>query len=253
MRLQYASDLHLEFADNRDFLDGDGLRPEADILILAGDIVPFDRIERYGWFFDQLAADFKAVYWVPGNHEYYHGDLADHRGSFEIAVRENVFLVNDFAVTHSDVRLIFATLWTDVSPRFAFSVERGMNDFELIRFGKERFTVDQAREEHRTSLAFMEYELAQETPDLQKIVVTHHVPTFQHYPPKYLNSPINQGFATELDQFILNWQPSAWIYGHHHQNIPEFKIGETRLLTNQLGYVQYGEQKLFDRSKVVEL
>jgi predicted phosphohydrolase len=252
MKLQYASDLHLEFAENKDFLQWDGLYPEADILLLAGDIVPFSRIGQYSGFFDELSANFKTVYWLPGNHEYYHADLAERRGSFNIAIRDNVFLVNDFAVTHGNVRLIFATLWTDVSPRFAFAVERGMNDFELIRFGKDRFTVDQAREEHRTSLAFIEYELAQETSDLQKVVVTHHVPTFQHYPPKYLGSPINQGFATELEQFILNWQPAAWIYGHHHQNIPEFSIGDTRMLTNQLGYVQYGEHKLFDRSKVLE-
>ena len=32
-----------------------------------------------------------------------------------------------------------------------------------------------------------------------------------------------------------------WTYGHHHQAIPEFKIGNTRLVTNQLGYVMYDE------------
>lgn len=252
MRLQYASDLHLEFADNRDFLDGDGLRPEADVLLLAGDIVPFDRIERYGWFFDQLSADFKAVYWVPGNHEYYHSDLAEHRGSFEIAIRENIFLVNDFGVTIEDVRILFSTLWTDISARKAFAIERGMNDFHLIRNQGNRLTADDLRLEHRTSLAFLEYELLQE-PALKRVVVTHHVPTFMHYPPKYLGSILNEAFAVELKPFISELKPDVWIYGHHHQNIPEFLIGGTKLLTNQLGYVQYGEHKLFDRSKVIEL
>jgi len=252
MLLQYASDLHLEFADNRDFLDGDGLRPEADILLLAGDIVPFSDIDRYSWFFDQVSADFNTVYWVPGNHEYYHNDLSKHRGSFQIPVRDNVFLVNDFAVTIEDVRLLFSTLWTDISLAKAFAIERGMNDFHLIYYAGNRLTVEDIRQEHRNSLAFLEYELYQNA-DLKKVVVTHHVPTFLHYPPKYLGSILNEAFAVELKQFIAALKPNAWIYGHHHQNIPEFQIGNTRLVTNQLGYVQQGEHLLFDRSKVIEL
>jgi hypothetical protein len=42
-----------------------------------------------------------------------------------------------------------------------------------------------------------------------------------------------------------------WIYGHHHHNTPEFSIGKTTLLTNQLGYVGYGEHKGFSGEKVI--
>lgn len=38
MRIQYASDIHLEFADNWRYLKDNPLQVTGDILILAGDI-----------------------------------------------------------------------------------------------------------------------------------------------------------------------------------------------------------------------
>ena len=64
------------------------------------------------------------------------------------------------------------------------------------------------------------------------IVITHHVPTLKHYPLEYLASPINQAFATDLDEFIELSAIDYWIYGHHHRNVADFTIGNTQLLTN---------------------
>jgi 3',5'-cyclic AMP phosphodiesterase CpdA len=72
MRLQIASDLHLEFPENRDFIALNPLQIAGDILILAGDIVPLLHIERYRNFFDLIADKYEHTDWVPGNHEYYH-------------------------------------------------------------------------------------------------------------------------------------------------------------------------------------
>jgi len=250
MRLQYASDLHLEFVQNEYYLRNAPLVPSADVLILAGDIVVLRDFAKFNWFFDTLADSFKTVYWIAGNHEYYHYDFASKRGSFCEQIRENVWLVNDFAVTIDNVRLIFSTLWTDIKPNHAFAIERGMNDFHLIRCNGNRLTADDLRKEHQQSVAFIEQELSS-AGELKKVVVTHHVPTFINYPEQYRGDILNEAFAVNLNRLILDQQPDYWIYGHHHQNIPEFKLGETKLVTNQLGYVQYGEDKLFDRAKTL--
>jgi hypothetical protein len=113
------------------------------------------------------------------------------------------------------------------------------------------FTATDFNALHQSDLDFISEALAKPS-DRHRIVVTHHVPTFMHYPEQYRTSVINCGFATELHDFIEKSKAAYWIYGHHHSNIPPFKIGATTLLTNQLGYIMKNEYQLFQTSAVIE-
>ncbi|HEY8929529.1 MAG TPA: metallophosphoesterase [Mucilaginibacter sp.] len=250
MKIQYASDLHLEFTENRHYLVQHPLQPAGDILLLAGDICKVNALATYDWFFDQIAKQFKVTYWIPGNHEYYGYDLQLRSVNFCEPIRNNVFLVNDHAETIEGTHFIFSTMWTKILPSYRRDVERGMNDFRLIRFGDETLNAEHYNELHKTSLAFLEKELQALGP---KVVVTHHAPTLQHYPPEYLGSVLNQGFAVNLDRLIESTNPNVWIDGHHHRNIPAFTIGKTQMLTNQLGYVAAGEHHLFNPAAFFDL
>ena len=74
MKIQYASDLHLEFAENRYFLEKGGQEPVGDVLVLAGDVSYLGDQEMMKlWFFDWCAKNFRETFIVPGNHEFYGG------------------------------------------------------------------------------------------------------------------------------------------------------------------------------------
>jgi predicted phosphohydrolase len=250
MTIQYASDLHLEFSQNRDFIKANPIQPKADILLLAGDIVPFNVMHKHADFFSYVSDHFKYVYWVPGNHEYYNSDLADRCGKLNEKIKDNVFLVNNIAVVYDDVQLIFSTMWSNISPMYAWQIERGMSDFHVIRYKGKLFSYEDYNQLHEESLLFLQHPL-EEKNTVKNIIVSHHIPTFQHYPAEYKGSVLSEAFAVELFDFIESAGPDYWIYGHHHSNVSDFTIGKTKLLTNQLGYVKYGEHGAFDGGKIV--
>jgi predicted phosphodiesterase len=59
MLLQYCSDLHLEFRENKQFLNQHPLQPKVEILVLAGDIVTFTEIDKRKDFFDYIIRQFQ--------------------------------------------------------------------------------------------------------------------------------------------------------------------------------------------------
>lgn len=56
-----------------------------------------------------------------------------------------------------------------------------------------------------------------------------------------------------LNELIEKHQPEAWIYGHGHINTPEFTFGKTKMVANQLVYVERMEHGTFILDKLIVL
>lgn len=251
MKIQYCSDLHLEFPENKKYILENPIKPNAEILILAGDIVPFAVLDKHQDFFDYVSEHFKYTFWIPGNHEYYYSDINSRTGSFEEKIRDNVFLLNNVVKEIGEVRLIFSTLWTAISPERQFLIQQSLSDFKVIKNNSRLFNTDDYNLLHQENLLFLEN--AFKKCNNRSVVITHHVPVFENYPEQYRDSKINEAFAVDLSNLIFNNSVDYWIYGHHHSNIKDFNVHKTKLVTNQLGYIRYGENIGYKDGAVTEI
>ncbi|RLD76305.1 MAG: metallophosphoesterase [Bacteroidetes bacterium] len=257
MKIQYCSDLHLEFDANADFIKQNPIQAVGDIIILAGDISYLNfyyerQVEKD--FISYLSNNFQYTYLMFGNHEFYNGDdisILD-KAVYE-KLKDNVALVNNVACIHDDIKIIFSTLWSKISEPNRNIVLNGMNDFRLISYHNKNFTVDDYNKIHEKSIQYISEELNNNSIDQKTIIATHHVPSKSCNSPDFANSPINEAFVVDLDELIQKSRIDYWIYGHTHRNMPETIVGNTKLLTNQLGYISYNENKGYKSDRILTI
>ncbi len=221
-------------------------RDHEAILILAGDICEFGYVMFFASAFKELAKRFKAVIWVPGNHEYFsattpYGD--DTFFYFKELVRKwgKIHLLDNSSVTIEGQKFYGATLWTNYdSNATAAAICQSMGDFRWARTydGKEaRQTIPQDYiDRHAKSTQLLDVELAKGE-DL--IVVTHFPPSFQSIHEKWRNAQpyeTNYHFANRMDLTIIdNPQIKLWVHGHTHTQF-DYMIEQTRVVCNPTGF-----------------
>ena len=253
MRIQYASDLHLEFADNWRFLRENPLQVTGEILILAGDIGYLgDQNYQNHPFWDWASENYNQVLVVLGNHEFYkYYDLSTMKDGLVGEIRPNVHYYYNKVVRIDDVDFILSTLWSKIEEKYAPYTEQCVTDFRRIMYGENILTHREFNQEHDKCFQFIKNAVEGSTAKY-KIVVTHHVPSYLLTDPMFKGSTINGAFTVELFDYIADSPIEYWIYGHSHRNI-DGVIGNTKCVSNQLGYVSYDEHLSFDVGKMFEL
>ena len=254
MKIQYASDLHLELTPNARYVRSNPLDVTGEVLVLAGDICNLmGAILPCNEFCEWASANYREVLIVPGNHEYFHDyDLLKHGDSWSREIRSNVHYYQNRVVRIDNVDFILSTLWSHIDTENELTVQREMPDFRQINYDGHRLTPTDYNTEHAKCLDFIKRSVAESTAE-HIVVVTHHLPTMAVVAPEHKGNLLNSAFATELGNFIADSRIDAWIFGHSHANI-DAAIGNTRIVCNQLGYVYYRENLGgFDGGKYIEV
>ena len=254
MIVQYVSDLHIEFYDNSVFLARGPLKVAGDVLVIAGDTLPlreFDTYKRHR-FFDWCADNFKETFLIPGNHEYYRDDIGKYPQAWKMELRDNVAMYENAAVVVDDTEFILSTLWSQIPMNQWLTLKKGMSDFSLIRNDGKLLTATTYNKLHERDLSFIKAAVSK-SKAFHKVVVTHHVPSRLLVAPEFQGSSLECGFTVDLTEYIEESGIDLWVYGHSHRSI-ETVIGETRMASNQVGYVAHGEfGKNFSGDRAVDL
>lgn len=278
MKIRVMSDLHLEFGGMKIQNDQND-----DLLILSGDIVvgSLFREERreelapkekrhLGWFesfLSEASEKFKTIIMIPGNHEYYTGDISRENDTLRDYLKkyQNIHFLHNESLVVSGIRFIGTPLWTDFNkgnPISMMKIVDMMNDYHLIYdeesvlLGKQtsmKLNPQRILEIHRESVATIA-EIYDNCTEASVVVVGHHAPSRRSIHPMYANDIHgNSAYASDLDTFIEERDRiKLWTHGHTHHSF-DYNIGTTRVLCNPRGYDGYELNRDFDPNLTVEV
>lgn len=254
MLIKPISDLHFEHFPNEQavltFIDEllcDPLSRQT-VLLIAGDLHAASKVP---WALEYLAERFLKVVFVPGNHDFYGQTIENMNERLGLLDIENLHVLNPGKVIIDDVVFLGATLFTNLleqSPEIVNHVAHQLMDFKKIH----GLTAELFTKLHRQDVAWLEKQLSLNA-GRKKIVLTHYLPSHLLVAETFLGSPLNYGFASDLDNLVESSLAQYWFFGHSHSSVHE-TLGKTRLLSNPFGYKRQEElNPLFDPRMIIEI
>ncbi len=281
MKIQLLSDLHLETQPH--VLPAPA--PEADLLILAGDIGSYQRGSKlsdpdFGLARFSPLPEYGnwpvPVVFVPGNHEFDSFDVtAAGQRLRETCKRLGITMLDQDVMHVGRVRFVGATLWSDFDA-LAQPVQRPTDqekndmlrgkgfraaEFYLRKTGSTYQGEPFLGEAIRT-LALQTQDWLRDTlhqpHDGPTVVITHFAPSLRSADPRYGVNPGTAGFCNSLDPLIP--YADLWLHGHVHCPCDYVVSGlrhgarhDCRVVANPLGYAHKGEQEGFRDRFVIDV
>jgi Icc-related predicted phosphoesterase len=233
LKIQIASDLHIEFKNDKvpDILSL--LKPCADILILAGDIGSLYKQKQLTMFLKKVCEYFKLVIYVPGNHEYYKIENIPRLDIFTLYKRliniqksiDNLHILCGHSILIDNICIIGCTLWSDIKipiPKYLVRIY-GMNkDIYKCMYKNDVEYIDHMIHKCKNN----NYKL---------IVVTHHCPLYKTLEGSRKKTKFHSLYASDLSRLLSKENVHTWICGHVHNNFDFVTEKGTRIVGNQKG------------------
>lgn len=243
------------------------------ILLLSGDVGTYYNYDStYRRVFNMLSKRFKKVICVPGNHSWYKSSIWDTEFYFwkEKSLPKKVhYLDNDSVMIDKNTIVIGSCLWTDFNkenPVTMSQVESRMNDYNLIKHGiasddgiyqypyKKNIRPEDTLKRFKFSKNYIISTLKEATEKgiKNKILVTHHAPSYQSTDPRYAGDSLTPAYCSDLEEIMLEYDVKLWTHGHQHCS-NDYTIGNTRVLCNSFGYHNYETNPKFKHNLIVEI
>lgn len=239
MKFHILSDLHVEFFECK-------LPPvDSDAVLLAGDIG--QGMRGISWA-DATFGNERPLIYVPGNHEYYRGDMtAWARDAAMESEHTAVQVCNPRMIRlekdgETPVRILAATLWTDFAlfgedkvELCATMTQRALNDYRIVTLDGQVLRWNHTLAIHEQTMAWLKAECQKAKEAGEKVVVvSHHAPSLKSSLPVYQKDPVTAGFGSNLEAFAAEFV-DLWVHGHMH-NSSDYRLGRCRVIANPRGY-----------------
>lgn len=231
--LQIASDLHIEYKNDSIPNPLDYITPRAEVLILAGDIGSFYKLNQLTKFLQRLCSYFQVVLYVPGNHEWYTvpnqeplswNALENRMRCLEQSI-SNLYILNRYSVRIGDLCIAGATLWSEPKceiPPF------------IVRIHGVR--TKEYENHHQKDLEYLSEMIKYCNKNtLKLVVISHHPPTEKVLDGAKKRKKFVSLYATDLDYLLHEDKVDTWICGHTHKNFDFKTENGCRVVSNQKG------------------
>lgn len=247
MRIQLLSDLHLETESFEP-----QVAPDADLLILAGDIdsghAQLDRFKDWP----------VPVIYVPGNHEYDDQDFDRATSALRERCERLGFTMLDCEQTRIEhagrtIRVLGTTLWNDFELFGSAGVDASMRAARYFVENVQRSTrngkpmgVAELRDEGVRCRDWLREQLTspehRSTGDDATLVITHFAPSLRSNDPRYPVNASTASFCNAYDDMIAH--ATLWVHGHLHCR-HDYAAGASRVVCNARGAASKGEDHDF--------
>jgi predicted phosphohydrolase len=231
-KFQLYSDIHLEYQNSYPLI-----KPIEENLILAGDIGILSK-PNYKPFFDYCSNNWKKVFYVLGNHEYYYStdEISVTRQKYIEFFKnyDNIIFLDNSVYEYSDnLRIVGSVLWSE--PKF--DDRTFIDNFEHRIKKNLGITLQKFNELHKNCVDFMLNEINKK--DKHLLIITHFPPSQRGtLHPKYdfFEQFYKDYSAAEVVNYISENKILSWIFGHTHYSTIQKTSNDITLISNQVGY-----------------
>lgn len=243
--VQVISDVHLDVRGGPM-----QIKATAPTLIIAGDVAPFIH-PKYRDYLGEITMNHRNVAYVAGNHEYYESPLSPMQSQEQMervcnSLPSNVVFLRagggHLDIPRTDLRVVGATMWTNIDPSISGELERLLNDFTHIRISPQTFISGHDMSVmHEIDKRWVADSVSHARRDGKRsVVVTHHSPDRRLSVNNDARAKSGYGplyYASDMGGVFSVPGIAAWASGHTHEShvmwLPNVKFP---FITNAHGY-----------------
>ena len=211
MRIQYASDLHLELWHKTTF--DETLEPTAPYLVLCGDVAKLDT-PNLQIFLEYVSERWKYIFWIPGNTEMWSNSKSEEKSlnkmrelcspyrNIKILYKSSFLLKED----NQKILVVGVSLWH--KPRDGIMLHHSNNIYIKPIPSPVDFS-----ELHKSQVEYLEYVI--KNSELPLLICSYYAPFTWYYEEDWIQEPKSALIDRELEK-LITYPILSWIVGHNH-------------------------------------